>query len=123
MDYRDPDWVAERLGVDKNTVYRFLQDGTLPALQLGRKWLISERRLLEWLEQETDKQTRTRRDAVNSAEGVVRQMENYTAAARQALKLAHGAARQYAHEQLDSGHVLLGIALNDESRAAAALAR
>jgi len=123
MDYRDPDWVAERLGVDKNTVYRFLQDGTLPALQLGRKWLISERRLLEWLEQETDKQTRARRDAVNSAEGVVRRMENYTAAARQVLKLAHGAARGYAHERLDSGHLLLGILLEGHSHAADALAR
>jgi excisionase family DNA binding protein len=113
MDYRDPDWVAEKLGIDKNTIYRFLQEGTIPAIQLGRKWLISEKRLGEWLEQETDKQTRARRDAVSTAEGVVRQLDNYTTAARQALKHAHGEARRYAHAQLDQGHLLLGVAEGD----------
>ncbi len=47
IDYRDPKWVASRLGLDKNTVYRLLQDGTLPAVQIGKKWLISETRLAE----------------------------------------------------------------------------
>src|SRR5438128_1709589 len=120
MDYRDPDWVADKLGVDKNTVYRFLQDGTLPALQLGRKWLISERRLAEWLEQETEKQTRARRDAAGASEGLVRRLEEYTAAARQALKLAHAEARRYGHEQLDQAHLLLGLAAEGKSAAAKA---
>ena len=44
LDYRDPEWVADQLGIDKNTVYKYLQDGVLPGLQLGRKWLVSERR-------------------------------------------------------------------------------
>ena len=110
MDYQDPDWVAERLGVDKNTVYRFLQDGTIPAVQIGRKWLISQRRLEEWLSAETERQTRARREAAKSAESVVRRMDNFTAPAREALKKAHGEARQYAHEQLDQAHLLLALA-------------
>jgi len=121
MDYQDPDWVAERLGIDKNTVYRFLQDGTIPALQLGRKWLISQRRLEEWLLVETDKQTRARREAAKSADAVVRRMDNFTAPAREALKKAHGEARQYAHEKLDQGHLLLALAADGKSPAARAL--
>jgi len=61
LDYRDPEWVAEQLGVDKNTVYKYLQDGSLPGLQLGRKWLISERRLAEFLERVEQQQTDRRR--------------------------------------------------------------
>ena len=68
MDYRDPDWLAEKLGIDKNTVYRFLPDGTIPAIQLGRKWLVSEKAVMEWLEQETQKQTRARREAAGAAQ-------------------------------------------------------
>jgi excisionase family DNA binding protein len=121
MDYQDPDWVAERLGIDKNTVYRFLQDGTIPALQLGRKWLISQRRLEEWLAAETDKQTHARREAAKSAESVVRRMDNFTAPAREALKKAHGEARQYAHEKLDQAHLLLALASDGTSPASKAL--
>ena len=37
LDYRDPEWVAEQLGIDKNTVYKYLQDGALPGMRvLGR---------------------------------------------------------------------------------------
>jgi excisionase family DNA binding protein len=121
MDYRDPDWVAEKLGIDKNSVYRFLQDGTIPGLQLGRKWLVSERRLEEWLSAETDRQTRARREAVRSAERVVRRMDHYTADARAALKRAHAAARASAHEQLDQLHLLLGLAEDGASSAGKAL--
>src|SRR3954467_9440223 len=60
LDYRDPDWVAEQLGIDKNTVYKYLQDGSLPGLQLGRKWLVSERRLAEFLERVEREQTQRR---------------------------------------------------------------
>ena len=121
MDYQDPDWVADRLGIDKNTVYRFLQDGTIPAVQLGRKWLISQRRLEEWLAAETEKQTRARREAAKSAEAVVRRMDQFTAPARDALKRAHGEARQYAHEKLDQAHLLLALAADGKSTTAKAL--
>ncbi|HXH21481.1 MAG TPA: helix-turn-helix domain-containing protein [Dehalococcoidia bacterium] len=63
LDYRSPEWVAEQLGIDKNTVYRYLQDGTLPGLQLGRKWLVSERRLADFLERAERQQTERRRRA------------------------------------------------------------
>jgi excisionase family DNA binding protein len=63
LDYRDPEWVAEKLGIDKNTVYKYLQDGVLPGLQLGRKWLVSERRLAGFLERVEREQTERRREA------------------------------------------------------------
>ena len=62
LDYRDPEWVAEQLGIDKNTVYKYLQEGSLPGLQLGRKWLVSERRLADFLERVEREQTARRRD-------------------------------------------------------------
>jgi excisionase family DNA binding protein len=63
LDYRDPEWVAEQLGIDKNTVYKYLQEGSLPGLQLGRKWLVSERRLAEFLERVERTQTERRRQS------------------------------------------------------------
>ena len=67
LDYRDPEWVAEQLGIDKNTVYKYLQDGSLPGLQLGRKWLVSERRLADFLERVEREQTERRRDTTSGA--------------------------------------------------------
>ena len=64
LDYREPEWVAEKLGLDKNTVYKYLQEGWLPGVQLGRKWLISERLLAENLESESRNQTAIRRKAL-----------------------------------------------------------
>ena len=68
LDYRDPEWVAEQLGIDKNTVYKYLQDGSLPGLQLGRKWLVSERRLADFLERVEREQTARRRDATRDTQ-------------------------------------------------------
>jgi excisionase family DNA binding protein len=67
LDYRDPEWVAEQLGIDKNTVYKYLQEGTLPGLQIGRKWLVSERRLASFLERVEREQTQRRREAAGGA--------------------------------------------------------
>src|SRR5438067_12749213 len=64
LDYREPEWVADKLGLDKNTVYKYLQEGWLPGVQLGRKWLISERLLAEYLESESRNQTAIRRKAL-----------------------------------------------------------
>src|SRR5690242_14289403 len=73
LDYREPEWIAEKLGLDKNTVYKYLQEGILPGVQLGRKWLVSERLLAEHLERETRKQTQLRAgvsgDVVGSGPG------------------------------------------------------
>jgi excisionase family DNA binding protein len=109
MDYRDPDWVAERLGLDKNTVYKFLQDGRIPALQLGRKWLISESRLAEWMREETDSQTRSRREAVTSTNRTVRRMTNLTPESRAVLRQAHAEARRYGDHRLGQEHLLLAL--------------
>jgi excisionase family DNA binding protein len=68
LDYRDPEWVADKLGIDKNTVYKYLQEGSLPGLQLGRKWLVSERRLANFLEQVEREQTQRRRSAAGNAQ-------------------------------------------------------
>jgi excisionase family DNA binding protein len=124
MDYRDPDWVAERLGIERNTVYRFLQEGTIPAIQLGRKWLVSERRLEAWLVAETDRQTRQRRETAQSSETSIRRMGrmgNFTADAREALRRAHAEARAASHDQLDPLHLLLGLAEDGKSAAGRAL--
>ena len=65
LDYRDPEWVAEQLGIDKNTVYKYLQEGSLPGLQIGRKWLVSEKRLATFLERVEREQTDRRRQAAD----------------------------------------------------------
>ncbi len=60
LGFRDVDWVAEQLGLEKNTVYRYLNEGKLPGLQLGKKWLIEEQTLREWLLREQRLQTERR---------------------------------------------------------------
>ena len=121
LDYRDPEWVGKRLGLDKNTVYKFLQDGVIPAVHLGRKWLISEARLVDWLEKEAENQTRARCEAAQSAERTVRLIDNFTAAARMALKQAHSEARRYGHAYLGQEHLLLGLMADPNCAAARAL--
>jgi len=122
MDYRDPDWVAEKLGIERNTVYRFMQEGIIPALQLGRKWLVSEEKLSVWLAQETEKQTRARRESAQSAERVMRRLDTFTGDARESLKRAHGEARALGHGALDQLHLLLGLAQDGQSSAGRSLA-
>ena len=117
IDYRDPEWVAERLGVDKNTVYKHLQDGTIPAVQLGRKWLISEARLIEWLESEMQKQTRERRESAAGTEFVVRRLTNYSVRTRDLLRRAHAEARRYGHRDMGQEHLLLAMAADPECAA------
>jgi excisionase family DNA binding protein len=66
VDYRDPEWVAERLGIELATVYRLLQAGEIPALQLERHWLIPEVKLLDFLSNQVEWQTEERRKATSS---------------------------------------------------------
>jgi excisionase family DNA binding protein len=122
MDYRDPDWVAAKLGLDRNTVYRFLHEGTIPAIQLGRKWLVSESRLEEWLAAEMEKQTRRRREAMRSSDlSPARKRDQFTASARQVLRRAHSEARRHKHPRLDQAHLLLGLAEEQSSATARSL--
>ena len=97
LDYRDPKWVATQLGLDKNTVYRLLQEGTLPAVQIGKKWLISETRLAEYLEEQTSLQTTLRRIAALPA-------------AESVLEQAHREAANYRHSYVGQEHILLALA-------------
>lgn len=68
LGFREVEWVSEQLGLDKNTVYRYLNDGRLPGLQLGKKWLVEEQGLRHFLRQEQKIQTE-RRQAAGWAEG------------------------------------------------------
>lgn len=122
MDYRDPEWVAEKLGIEKNTVYKYLQDGTLPAIQLGRKWLISEAELEKWLSAETQRQTKARRDAALSVDRTIQRMDNFSPDTQEAIRLAHGEARRMGHSYLGQEHLVLGLAGVEQSQAARALA-
>jgi excisionase family DNA binding protein len=61
LGYRSPEWVAEQLGLDKTTVYHYLRQGVLPGLQLGRKWLINEQGMRDFLAKEQEAQTVKRR--------------------------------------------------------------
>ena len=104
LDYREPEWVAEKLGLDKNTVYKYLQEGWLPGVQLGRKWLISERILAEFLEQETRMQTQIRRKAIPQ-----------TPRLKRAIELAGEYAKGRGQDFVGTEHLLIGMALEGEN--------
>jgi excisionase family DNA binding protein len=70
LGFREVDWVSEQLGLDKNTVYRYLSDGRLPGLQLGKKWLVEEQGLRQFLRQEQKIQTERRQATGWSETGI-----------------------------------------------------
>jgi excisionase family DNA binding protein len=70
LGFREVDWVSEQLGLDKNTVYRYLNDGRLPGLQLGKKWLVEEQALRDFLRREQRLQTERRQAAGWSEAGL-----------------------------------------------------
>ena len=98
LDYREPEWVAKKLGLEKNTVYKYLQEGWLPGVQLGRKWLISERILAEHLERETRAQTASRRKE-----------QPHTPRLTRALELATKYAISRGQEYTGTEHLLIGV--------------
>jgi excisionase family DNA binding protein len=98
MDYREPEWVAKKLGLDKNTVYKYLQEGWLPGVQLGRKWLISERLLAEHLEHQTRAQTESRRRSLPQ-----------TPRLKRAIELAGEYAASRGLDYLGTEHLLIGM--------------
>ena len=116
LDYREPEWVAEKLGLDKNTVYKYLQEGALPGIQLGRKWLVSERLLAEHLERETRKQTQLRVSARSEpmigSRGLLRRggpKLAKTPRLRRSLDAARAIAWRSGAESIGTEHALLGI--------------
>jgi excisionase family DNA binding protein len=44
------DEIAHVLGLSRGLVYEYLRDGTIPAERVGRRWIISRRRLHAWLD-------------------------------------------------------------------------
>jgi len=42
--------VAELLDLSRGSTYASLRDGTIPAERVGRRWVISRRRLHAWLD-------------------------------------------------------------------------
>lgn len=98
VDYRDPDWAARKLGLEKNTIYRWLRDGTLPGLLIGRRWLISESHLKQFLEEKTRHQTQVRRITASRKPS-----------GQKIMDLAVEAARAYRHDWIGQEHLLVGL--------------
>jgi len=109
LDFRDVDWVAERLNIDKNAVYRYLNDGLLPGLQLGRKWLISESSLVQHLKAEEQRQTHARRQLGLHDPEFYRRFR-LSDRARRVLLLAQAEAVMRNFDYIGQEHILLGIA-------------
>ncbi len=49
------DEVAQLLSLSRGITYASLRDGTIPAERVGRRWVISRRRLHAWLDGVTDR--------------------------------------------------------------------
>jgi excisionase family DNA binding protein len=116
LDFRDPEWVAEQLNIDKNAVYRYLNEGYLPGIQLGRKWLISESSLVEFLKAEQRRQTQERRAAVEN-QGFTLGTERM----RRALNSARERARDRNHNYIGTEHLLWALATDGTCLAAGVL--
>lgn len=101
LDFKDPEWVADQLGIDKNTVYRYLNEGVLPGLQLGRKWLISQSTLEQFLKAEEQRQTMERRRLQES------KADCFSEAARQVMERSGRLALEKGHSWIGTEHMLL----------------
>jgi excisionase family DNA binding protein len=110
LDFRDPEWVAAQLNLDKNAVYRYLSEGVLPGLQLGRKWLISESTLVEHLKAEEQRQTEARRRIGNKDSEFWRRFDRFSPRARGVMSVAHAEAARRGQSWFGQEHLLYGIA-------------
>ena len=45
------DELAQYIGVSNTTVYRYLKQGKLPAIKIGRLWKFRKERIDKWLEE------------------------------------------------------------------------
>ncbi len=112
LDYRDPEWVAKQLGIDKNAVYRYLDE--------GRKWLISEATLAEFLRREEQEQTERRRAGAMPRGKFMRRLRKLpiTERTERVLTLAHEEAMTRGHNHVGQEHILLAFAREPECVAA-----
>lgn len=60
MKYYNANEAAKYLGFCRNSVLTLLHSGTLPGIKSGNRWLISEKVLDQWVDEETHRQTRRR---------------------------------------------------------------
>jgi excisionase family DNA binding protein len=44
--------VAELLDLSRGLAYQYVREGVIPAQRVGRRWLISRKRLHAWLDRE-----------------------------------------------------------------------
>ncbi len=114
LDYRDPEWVAQQLGIDKNSVYRYLDEGTLPGLRLGRKWLISEASLVEFLkhrerEQTHERQADSRRRRAMPYGKFMKKTKRFADGAKRVMASAQEEALTLKHSHIGQEHLLLGL--------------
>jgi len=109
LDYRDPEWVSEKLGLERNTVYKYLKEGSIPAVRIGKKWLISESKLIEWLRVTTDDQTSERRKAVTSISRTITRLDNYSLNAKKIIKGGHTLARACGHTYFGQEHLIVAM--------------
>jgi len=58
--------VAQRFGVNPSTIYRLVQQGTLPGFKLGNQWRFSETMLKEWVADQVAVEQMKKEDAEDS---------------------------------------------------------
>jgi excisionase family DNA binding protein len=47
--------VAEYLGVHSTTIYKYAQQGRIPAFKIGSDWRFTKKHIDEWIEERTTK--------------------------------------------------------------------
>ena len=47
--------VAELLGISRSYAYELVRNGTIPSLKLGKKRLVPQQRVVEWINGRKDK--------------------------------------------------------------------
>lgn len=126
LDFRDPAWVAERLGIDEGVVQQYLDQGRLPGVRLGDRWLISESTLAQQLKREERGQTEHRRLATLQGEAVTRDDLRglpLSDRARRSIQLALQESVTRGNDYVGQEHLLLAIAQDPECTGARVLAR
>lgn len=123
FEFRDPEWVGRKLKLDKNTVYKFLQEGVIPAVQLGRKWFVSEKQLLTWMTEESLRQATARRRSTQAIDRGLRRMIHLSRASRAVVRNAYAEARRMSVRYLGTEHLLIALTEAGSTRASKALTK
>lgn len=57
---------SEILGIDRNTVYKYIRRFGLPAYQVGAQWFFKEDEVIAWIEGRRFNNTKKRRESKNA---------------------------------------------------------